>query len=156
MNLEDFNPSETQCFITSHNLFNARSEKSFNRLLEVLRRLKVDSMWTVPVKSARHSGKSVYDKNVVSLILDGDHYEGKFHDLHKTRTAFFVDDSGTLCMLVAFLIFIGDKNTIFDDEKFAEFPPLRTMPHKNNAFSFVMITRLPNIDTMAAKILMDY
>jgi hypothetical protein len=155
MNPYDFSPSESQCFITSHNLFNARSEKAFNELLKVLRRLKVDSVWMVPVATTRHNGKSIYDKNVASLILDGDYYEGKFHDLHKTRTTFFTDDDGTFCMLIAFLIFIGNPKTIFDDEKFAEFPPLRTMPHKNNAFSFVIITRMPHIDTMAAKLLMD-
>ena len=149
--IEKFDPSESQLFLTSNKLYNLRSEKSFIKVMIETPKLRVDGMLTKNGKTLR-STKSIYDQTHGIFIIDGIGYNAHFDNFKKPKTMFNFTEEGELClMLIHSIQFRRDEmkdNELFD--------PIKSDTHiGHRQFSFVLNTKLPSVDILAARLMMD-
>lgn len=150
--INQFDPAESQLFLTSIKLYNLRSEKTFLKVMKDIPKLRVDGMLT---KQDGWAANDVYDQTTGVFIIDGIGYRGQFNTFKKPRTMFNFTDEGELCLMLIHSIMF-DIDQIKDNNYNELFDPIKSDTNWGDRhFSFVLNTKLPNVDVLAARLMMD-
>lgn len=147
--INEYDPAEIQMFITEHKLYNLKSTKTFNKLLNGMDRLKVEGLGTKQDKWHPSAQENIYNRDKGLFIIDGNPYEIKFVCLKRNRHNFYHNDDGELFLMTVFEIII--KKSLNDEL----FNTVRSNGIQKENFSFVINIKMPMVDTMAVKILME-
>ena len=149
--LNQFDSAESQLFLTSNKLYNLRSEKTFAKVMNDIPKLRIDGMLTKQDHTWRSS--NVYDQTHGIFIVDGEGYKGQFDNFKKPRTMFNFTDEGELCLMLIHSVMFDEGEIKNDNELFAPIKSKTYWGHRH--FSFVLNTKLPSVDILAARLMMD-
>lgn len=149
--LNQFDPAASQLFLTSNKLYNLRSEKTFIKVMKETPKLRIDGMLT---KQGDRPWKSenIYKQTHGIFIVNGVGYQAYFDNFKRPKTMFNFTDEGELCLMLIHSIVFQKKD--MDNNKL--FGPIkRNTAWGDRHFSFVLNIKLPNVDVLAARLMMD-
>ena len=115
-------------------------------------KLRVDGMLTKQGHSWRNS--NVYDQTHGIFIVYGAGYKGRFDNFKKPKTMFNFTDDGELCLMLIHSV-LFNKGEISKDNKLFEPIKNKNITWPGRHFSFVLNTKLPTVDILAARLMMD-
>ena len=148
--IDQFDPSESQLFLTSIKLYNLRSEKSYAKIIKETSKLRIDGMLTNQNKERWWGG--IYDQSGGIFIVDGIGYKARFDNFRKPKTMLNFTDEGELCLMLIHSIMFESQD-MEDNELFEPIKSNTNWGHIH--FSFVLNTKLPSVDILAARLMMD-
>ena len=147
---DEFDPAEVQVFITKHKLYNIRSPKTFEELFPVIPRLRVDGFLTRQQKMFKSKPDNIYNNGRGVFFLNGEPFNVVYKDVHKVRNHFyFPEESEEMRMLSVYEIYIpkSENNKLLNC--------IRSDGRSKTAYSLAFNLKLPTIDTVAPKLMMD-
>ncbi len=153
--LGEFDPAESQLFLTSIKLYNLRSEKTFAEVMRGIPKLRVDGMLT---KQGYRRSSNVYNQTHGVFIVNDMGYKARFDNFRKPKTMFNFTDKGELCLMLIHSLMLDsdelEKGKIKNNDEL--FEPIKSNTNwGHRQFSFVLNTKLPSVDILAARLMMD-
>ena len=150
--INEFDQAESQLFLTSPKLYNIRSPKTFKKIYDELPKVRIDGMLTSE-SSRWYYSENIYRKDTGIFVIDGLGYKGRFEDIKKARTMFNFTDDGELCLMIVYSI-LFEKDQIDDNAILQSLARIKKY-YERPQFAFVLNIKMPSVDILAARLMMD-